>query len=66
MSTVHEIEDAVRHLSEEDRAAFRAWYAEFDAADWDRDFEKDVTTGRLDWLAQEARNDLRAGRCTDR
>jgi hypothetical protein len=66
MSTVREIEDAVRQLSEEDRAAFRAWFAEFDAGQWDRQLEADVAAGRLDWLINEAREDLRAGRCTDR
>jgi hypothetical protein len=66
MSTVREIEDAIRQLSSEDRAALRAWLAELEAAEWDRQLEADVAAGRLDWLAQEARDDLRAGRCTDR
>jgi hypothetical protein len=65
MSTVSEIEEAVRRLSEEDLAAFRAWFAEFDAALWDRQFEQDVAEGRLDKLAEEALADLREGRCTD-
>jgi len=66
MSEVHQIEDAVRQLSAEERAVFRAWFAEFDAEEWDRQFEDDVAAGRLDWLAEEARRDLRAGRCTNR
>jgi hypothetical protein len=66
MSTIEQIEDAVRNLSANDRAAFRAWFAEFDAEEWDRQFEADVAAGRLDWLAEEARGDLREGRCTDR
>jgi hypothetical protein len=66
MSTIEEIEDAVRRLSPEQRAAFRAWYAEFDADEWDRQLEADVAAGRLDWLVAEARNDLEEGRCTDR
>jgi hypothetical protein len=66
MSTVQQIEDAICKLSEAERAAFRAWFAEYDAAEWDRKFEADVKTGRLDWLAEEARRDLREGRCTDR
>jgi hypothetical protein len=65
MSTVQEIEHAVRQLSPEDLAVFRAWFAEFDAAVWDRQFEEDVATGRLDALADEALRDLREGRCTD-
>jgi hypothetical protein len=66
MSTVEQIEDAVRKLSIEERAVFRAWYAQFDAAEWDRQFEADVLAGRLDWLVEEARRDSRKGHCTDR
>ena len=66
MSTVEQLEEALRRLSPDERAAFRAWYAQFDAEEWDRQFEADVAAGRLDWLAGEARNDRQEGRCTDR
>lgn len=66
MSTVQELEAAVQRLSPEDRAAFRAWFIEFDAEEWDRQFEADVAAGRLDWLVAEALHDRQAGRCTDR
>jgi hypothetical protein len=65
MSTVEEIKKAVRQLSPENLAAFRAWFVEFDASVWDRQFEEDVAAGRLDQLAEEALQDLREGRCTD-
>jgi hypothetical protein len=65
MSTIQEIEDAIRKLPAEDLAALRAWFAEFDAAAWDRQFEQDVAAGRLDTLAEEALSDLREGRCSD-
>lgn len=65
MSTVQEIEDAIRQLPAEDLAALRAWFAEFDAAAWDRQFEQDAAAGRLDGLAEEALRDLREGRCID-
>jgi hypothetical protein len=65
MSTVNEIEDAIRKLADEDLVALRAWFTEFDAAAWDRQFERDVVEGRLDALADEALRDLREGRCTD-
>jgi len=65
MSTIVEIEQALRQLPAEDLAAFRAWFAEFDADIWDRQFEDDVAAGRLDALAEEAIEDLRQGRCTD-
>ena len=66
MNAVQQLEKAVRSLSDEERVAFRAWFAEVDAEEWDRQFEADVNAGRLDWLIEEARQDLRDGRCTDR
>ncbi len=66
MRTVEEVEEALRRLSPDEQATFRAWYAEFDAEQWDRQLEADVAAGRLDWLIDEARQDKREGRCTDR
>lgn len=54
MGNIQEIEEAVLKLSPEELADFRAWFAEFDAAAWDEQIEKDVTAGRLDRLAEEA------------
>jgi hypothetical protein len=65
MSTVNEIEKAVRNLSPDELAAFRAWFTSFDADAWDQQFEQDAKSGRLDQLADEALRDLREGRCTD-
>jgi hypothetical protein len=65
MSTVQEIQEAVSQLPQEDLAAFRVWFAEFDAMLWDRQLEADAAAGRLDQLAEEALNDLRKGHCTD-
>ena len=65
MTTVAEISGAVRRLPKKELARFRKWFAEYDAAAWDRQFEQDVATGRLDALAREALRDLGAGRTTD-
>ncbi len=59
MSTIQEIEQAVGQLTREDLAAFRAWFAEFDADVWDRQFAEDVGAGQLHQLADEALQDLR-------
>ncbi len=64
-SDLGEIERAVSQLSSEDLAKFRTWFAEFDAANWDRQFEKDVASGRLDALADKALKDLQQEKCTD-
>jgi len=65
MNTVGAIEDAIRKLTENDLVALRARFAEFDAAGWDEQFERDAINGRIDALADEALCDLREGRCTD-
>ena len=64
MSSVPEIEAAIRQLAPGELAAFRDWFAEFDAAQWDRQVDQDVVAGRLDALADEALSDQQAGRTT--
>ncbi|BAS55027.1 MULTISPECIES: hypothetical protein [Leptolyngbya] len=65
MKNLEEIELAVRQLSAEELAAFRIWFAEFDAELWDRQFEEDVAAGKLNHLAERARQHLREENCTD-
>lgn len=62
MAQVDELARAVRKLPPEDLEAFRRWFLAFDAALWDEQFEEDVKAGKLDRLADEALDDLRAGR----
>jgi hypothetical protein len=52
-------------LPPKDLSAFGAWFAEFDAEAWDKQFEQDVAAGRLDKLADGALADLRNGRCAE-
>jgi hypothetical protein len=66
MSSVNDIEEAVQRLTPAELDAFRTWFAEFDAAAWDREIEDDVAAGRLDALGDEALEDRRAGPCTER
>jgi hypothetical protein len=65
MGNLQEIESAISKLSAKELAAFRVWFAEFDAEIWDRQFEEDVAAGRLDNLAERALQHLQEGRCTD-
>jgi len=65
MRTLQEIEQAVSQLPSQELAAFREWFAEFDAAVWDKQFEADITAGRLDSLAAKALRHLDEGKCTD-
>jgi hypothetical protein len=63
MTTVNEIETAVIQLPAQELARFRAWFAQFDAAQWDLQLESDVRQGKLERLADGALQDLADGRC---
>lgn len=54
MSRVDAIEPQIEKLSSDELAAFRRWYAAFDAEAWDRQFQADVKAGKLDALAEKA------------
>lgn len=62
MRTITDIEQAVQELAPQELAKFREWFAEFDAAQWDLQIERDAAAGRLDALAGEASDELREGR----
>ena len=57
MADVKSLERAVEALDPSDLAEFRRWFAEFDAAAWDRQLEADATAGKLDALLAEAEDD---------
>jgi len=61
MTKVENLEREVRDLSARELANFREWFAEFDAAEWDRQMEEDVASGKLDRLADAALADYNAG-----
>ena len=62
MTTVEQITGAVKQLPKKDLARFWKWFAEYDAAVWDCQLERDAAAGRLDVLAREALRDHRTGR----
>ncbi len=64
MSKLKALEQRVSALSAEELAEFRRWFAEFDAAAWDREIERDVKAGKLDALAEEALRDHARGKST--
>ena len=65
MTCIETIEKEVASLSGEELAAFRAWFAEFDAASWDQQIAEDARADKLDSLADEALRDYKAGKCSD-
>lgn len=62
MSRLETIEHQIQQLNDDERKAFRAWFAEFDADAWDRQIASDAQSGKLDRLAQQALADHQAGR----
>lgn len=62
MTKVEQIELQVSKLSAQQLARFRAWYSDFDADVWDRQFEQDVASGRLDDLANKVLADHAMGK----
>ena len=65
MGNVRSIEKAVEALPPAELAEFRRWFAEFDAAAWDRQIEHDAASGKLDQLASEALADFQSGRARE-
>ena len=66
MTTVAQIRGAVKRLPRRELTKFRKWFAEYDAAQWDCEFEADVVAGKLDSIAREVLRDWQAGRTTER
>jgi hypothetical protein len=64
MTRVDNIESQIKELSRKELAVFREWFAQFDAEAWDRQFESDVKSGKLDSLAARALRDHDAGNGT--
>ena len=64
MSRVEILEREIKALSPEEFAELRQRLAEFDAQAWDRQFEMDVNSAKLDALAEKALRSHAAGKTT--
>jgi hypothetical protein len=62
MSQVEMLEQTVKQLSPGELAAFRFWFVEFDAAEWDRQIKMDSKAGKPDRLVQSAIEEHKAGK----
>jgi hypothetical protein len=62
MSTVAEIESALRQLPEKEAWEVAGWLQSYLAEKWDRQIDADLDAGRLDRLADQALADYRAGK----
>jgi len=54
MSTVVEIEDAIKQLPSPQLSELRQWFDEFFADQWDDQIQTDANSGKLDFLLQQA------------
>ena len=61
MTKVEKLEREVQNLSPTQLEAFREWFREYDADEWDRQIEEDVRAGRMDKLAEEALAEYKDG-----
>lgn len=62
MSTVTEIEQAIRRLTPDEFKAIRDWILERDADEWDRQIEADSKAGKLNDMIDAAEREHLAGK----
>jgi len=54
MMNVQKIENEITKLPPAELAKFRSWFEKFDAESWDKQFEDDVKSGKLENHAEQA------------
>ena len=64
MTKVEQLEQDVKNLTQEELAAFRHWFAEYDWQVWDEQFARDAASGKLDKFAEEALAEYERGETT--
>jgi len=57
MKNIQQLEKEVSQLKPSELAEFRAWFEKFDGEVWDKQFENDSGSGKLDELANQAVKD---------
>jgi hypothetical protein len=61
MSRVEEIEDAIDRLLPEEFRRLAQWFHEREQKRWDAEMDRDSTSGRLDFLFEEAKKEGEEG-----
>lgn len=64
MSTVAEIESAIKKLKPQQIRAVGDWLDELREELWDKQIEADAKAGKLDKMIAKAKTDYRAGKAT--
>ncbi len=62
MTRVQRLKREIKELAPSELAAFRKWFQDYDAAQWDKQIEEDAMAGKFDRLAEKALADHKAGR----
>lgn len=62
MTKLEKIEREIEALGPDELSRFRAWFATFDAVNWDARIDSDAASGKLDALAERALTAHRDGR----
>ncbi len=60
--SLQDLQKTIAALTPEELARFRRWFEEFDARQWDAQFEADAQAGKLDALAEQALAEYQAGK----
>lgn len=61
MSTIQEIEKAIKKLPREDFYRLHQWVQHRFEDEWDKEFEEDVLSGRFDSIKQDILKEHRTG-----
>jgi len=61
MSTIEEIEAAIKGLPREDFFRLHKWVHSKFETEWDKEIEEDIESGLLDDIAQQALDEHRSG-----
>lgn len=65
MATVEEIQAEIESLPHGDYLRLLRWLHQKDWKEWDAELEADALSGKLDFLADEALDEKRAGKLRD-
>ena len=64
MSTIQKIESAVEKLSKSDFKKFRNWFDDYEANNWDLQFEHDIKNDKLNKIAKQVIDEFENGKCS--
>jgi len=64
MSTIPDIQEAIRSLPDEDFGEFSSWFEQYEEERWDRQIERDQRSGPLRSMMEKAQADFEAGNVT--